>query len=200
VRHGAPAAAGRHRTALRSVRALAAALALWTACLPPAGAEDFATFSSKGLPGSQGIEVRLRHPARWKQVPLDDPMALAELRGPHGRLTGIVQVGRGRQRGSTEGLCRPDRARTMLQQLAPEDADARVTDVVARTSAGRPGYEVRYERNHPPDHLRVHSVIVCLKDSRVVVSCGAIGPARAALADIGPVCTQVLESLSISED
>lgn len=181
-------------------RAAAVAAVLASACILPAGAQEFATFSSKGLPGSQGIDVRLRHPAGWKKVPLDDPMALAELRGPHGPLTGIVQVGRGRQRGPAEGLCRPERARTMLQQLAPEESDARVTDVLARTTDGRAGYEVRYERSHPPEHLRVHSLIVCLQDSRIVVSCGALGPSRAALAQIEPVCTQVLESLSISED
>lgn len=178
----------------------AAILALAVACAPAAGTQAFADFSSRGLSGSQGVEVRLRHPAAWKKVPTEDPMALAELRGPHGKLTGIVQVGRGRQRGPTGELCRPERARTMLRQLAPEEADARVTEVVARTSAGRAGYELRYERNASPEFLLVRSRIVCLKDSRLVVSCGATGPTRMAVADIEPVCREVLDSLAIAEE
>ena len=126
-------------------------------------------------------------------------MALAELRGPQGRLTGILQVGRGSLRPGMQSVCDPQRARTMLQKLEGDEADARITDVVARSSGGRPGFEMRYERNQAPDFLRVRSMIVCLKDSRILVSCGATGTVKAALADIEPVCRQVLESVSISE-
>jgi hypothetical protein len=181
-------------------RDIPAALALTFALTSPGHAEDFGEFDSKGLPGSRGVVVRVRHPAGWKKVPVDDEMALAELRGPQGRLTGILQVARGRQRAGTEALCQPERALSMLRHLAAEESDARVTDVFARTSAGRPGYEVRYERNVAPSFLLVRSVIVCLKDSRVLVSCGATGGTKAALTEIEPVCRQVLESLSISEE
>ena len=47
---------------------------------------------------------------------------------------------------------------------------------------------------------RVRSVIVCLKDSQLVVSCGGTGAAKPALAQIEPVCRRVLESLTISEE
>jgi hypothetical protein len=161
---------------------------------------DFREFDSARLPGSRGVSVRVRHPASWKKVEVDDEMALAELRGPQGRLTGILQIGRGRQQEGIEGLCRPERARTMLQSLGAEDSDVRVTDVVARQHEGRAGYEIRYERNQRRDYLQVRSLIVCLKDSRVVVSCGASGEAKAALAEIEPVCRQVFDSLRISED
>jgi hypothetical protein len=163
-------------------------------------APEFAVFDSSGLPGSRGVNVRVRHPAGWKKVEVDDDMALAELRGPQGRLTGILQIGRGRQQAGMEQLCRPERARTMLQNLAAEDADVRVTDVVARQHEGRPGYEIRYQRNHAPAYLLVRSLVVCLKDSRLVVSCGASGEVKAALADIEPVCSEVLGSVRISEE
>jgi hypothetical protein len=181
-------------------RVLRPALALSCACLSPVGAQDLRQFSSKGLPGSQGVVVRVQHPIAWKMVDIDDDMALAELRGPHGRLTAILQVGRGRKRSGAETQCQPEEARTMLQDSAALESDARVTDVFARSSEGRPGYEIRYERNTAPDFLLVRSVIVCLKDTRVVVSCGATGALKMALADIEPVCRQVLGSLSIAEE
>jgi hypothetical protein len=177
-----------------------ALVALSCAIGAPAGAADFPEFNSKGLPGSEGVIVRVSHPHAWKRVVTDDDMALAELRGPHGRLTAILQIGRGRQRGDVASLCRPERARTMLQDPKAEEADARVTDVFAREHEGRPGYEIRYERSVPPAFMLVRSRIVCVKDSRVVVSCGAMGGVKAALAEIEPVCTQVLGSLTISEE
>jgi hypothetical protein len=181
-------------------RSLPAALALAIAVLAPARAEDFREFSSKGLPGSQGIAVHVRHPAGWKRVDVDDEIAMAELRGPQGKLTGILQVARGLRRADTEASCHPDRARSMLQNLAGEESDARVTDVVARSRDGRPGFEIRYERSNAPGYMLVRSVIVCLKDSKVLVSCGATADSKAALAGIEPVCRQVLESVSISEE
>ena len=180
---------------LRAEPALVLALALTG--LTPAQADDFREFDSRGLPGSQGIVVRMRHPAAWRKVKTDDEIALAELRGPEGKLTGILQVARGRRQAGAEALCAPERARTMLQQL--EASDARVTDVVSRSHDGRPGFEIRYERSNAPGFLLVRSVIVCLRDSRLLVSCGATGDTRAALAGIEPVCEQVLESLRISE-
>lgn len=181
-------------------RVLAATLVLTCAVSTPAFAQELRDFSSAGLPGSEGVVVRMRHPAGWKKVATDDPRALAELRGPHGRLTGILQIGRGQRQDDMQALCQPERARTMLQKLSAEESDTRVTDVFARTHEGRPGYEVRYERSNLPDFLLVRSLIVCLKDSRLVVSCGATGGNRAALAEIEPVCSQVLGTLSISEE
>ena len=176
---------------------LAAALC---AVFQPAGAQESREFSSQGLPGSEGVVVRVSHPAHWRKVEVDDEMALAELRGTRGHLTGILQVGRGRPRHDMASACAPERARTMLQNLAAEDADARVMEVFARQHEGRPAYEVRYERRQAPSFLAVRSLIVCLKDSRVVISCGALGPAKPALAEMEPVCRQVLESVRISED
>jgi hypothetical protein len=176
-------------------------LALTTLVCPPLRADEFREFSSRGLRGSADLDVRVQHPASWKKVETDDEMALVELRGPQGALTGILQIGRGRrQRTDMEALCHPERARTMLQNPGVQQPDTRITDVVARTTAGRAGYEVRYERNNPPDFLLVRSAIVCLKDSRLVVSCGASGERRSALAAIEPVCAQVLDSLRITED
>jgi len=180
-------------------RFIAAALALASTVLAPARADDFADFSSAGLPGSRGLVVRVRHPAGWKMVVPDDDMALAELRGPQGALTGILQIGRGQRRSDVQALCRPERARTMLHNPSQEP-DLRITEVVARTSEGRAGFEVRYERSDAPGFLLVRSRIVCLKDTRLVVSCGALGAAKAALSGIEPVCRRVLESLSISEE
>lgn len=174
---------------------LALLLALIPAWLLPARAQDFAVFDSKGQPGFQGVVVRVSHPPAWKKVEIDDEMALAELRGPHGRLTGILQIGRGRPQADMAGLCKPDRARTMLQ-----NSDARVTDVVAREHEGRRAFEIRYERQDAGAYVLVRSVIVCLTDTRLVVSCGATGGMKAALADIEPVCRQVLGSLTISEE
>ena len=185
------------------LRILTASLLLASALAAAANAQElpgFAEFDSARLPGSRGVVVRVRHPAGWKKVEVDDDMALAELRGPQGRLTGILQIGRGRQQEGVEALCRPERARTMLQNLGAEESDVRITDVVARQHEGRPGYEIRYQRSNPPDYLQVRSLVVCLKDSRLVVSCGASGPGKAALADIEPVCRQVFDSLRISED
>lgn len=185
-------------------RAVLACLVLASACASIAGAQaqDWKEFSSQGLPGSAGIVVRVRHPAAWKKVTVDDDMALAELRGPQGGLTGILQVGRGRHRDDMEALCKPDYARTMLQH-AGEEPGVRITDVVARRHEGRPAFEIRYERHDPPDYLLVRSLVVCLKDTRLVVSCGAAGAAgaaRAALGAIEPVCRRVLGSLAVSED
>jgi hypothetical protein len=185
---------------MASFRAAALALAMACAWASAAAAEGFAEFNSKGLPGSEGIVVRVRHPAGWKKVPIEDALAIAELRGTQGRLAGILQVGRGQHRSGVDALCAPDRARTMLQKLSGDESDTRVTDVVARKTDGRAGYEIRYERNHAPDFLVVRSAIVCLKNSRVLVSCGAEGTNRAALAGIEPVCRQVLDSVRIAED
>jgi hypothetical protein len=164
-----------------------------------AQAQDYRQFESAGLRGSEGIVVRVSHPSGWKQVPLEDEMALAELRGPVEGLTGILQIGRGGPRPDVATLCRPERARTMLLAPADED-DARITDVVARMREGRPGFEVRYERKSAGTFLVVRSAIVCLKDTRLVVSCGAIAERKAALDAIQPVCGRVLESLRIAED
>ena len=73
-------------------------------------------------------------------------------------------------------------------------------EVFARQHEGRPAYEVRYERKHAPAFMAVRSLIVCLKDTRVVISCGALGQSKTALAEMEPVCRQVLESVRISED
>jgi hypothetical protein len=174
--------------------------ALACALAAPVHAQDFVEFSSKGRPGSEGIEVRVSHPARWRRVPVDDPGALAELRGPQGTLTGILQIGRGRKQADIEAACQPERAQTMLQNPRPEESDARITDVFARTLEGRPAFEVRYERPTAPEFLLVRSVIVCLKDTRLVVSCGAAGASRSALEAIEPVCRQVLESVRVTEE
>jgi hypothetical protein len=180
-----------------------ATLALTALAASPARSADsqeFSEFNSHGVPRSQGVVVRVRHPAQWKQVVVDDEMALAELRGPQGRLTGTLQIGRGARRQDMDSLCQPGRARTMLQSLAAEEQDARVTDVFARKHEGRPAYEIRYERHIAPAFVRVRSLVVCLKDSQLVVSCAGAGEARNALAEIEPVCGQVLESLTISEE
>lgn len=174
-------------------------LALAGAAPGPARAQEFTEFSSAGLPGSRGMVLRILHPATWKKVPVEDELALAELRGPQGPLTGILQIGRGRQRQDTASLCQPGRARTMLGDLAAREPGTRVTDVVARMHQGRAAFELRYERHGAPDFMLVHSLIVCLKDSRVVVSCGGSAEKRSALAAIEPVCRKVLDSLSISE-
>ena len=182
------------------VRKVLTALALASAFPLAAGAQDFAEFSTRGHPGSYGMVLRVSHPQAWKKVAPDDPLALAELRGPHGPLTGILQIARGRRRSDMESLCTPERARTMLQNTSGDEADARVTDVLARKHEGRPAFDLRYERNQAPDFLLVRSVIVCLKDTRVVVSCGAMGATKAAVSEIEAVCSRVLESLAISED
>jgi hypothetical protein len=176
----------------------------WAAALAFAGAvqaqEPMREFSSKGLPGSQGLVVRLQHPAAWRRVDSDDPLALAELRGPAGELTGILQVGRGLVRTDMAEACKPEAARTMLQNLGAQDPDTRVTDVVARPHEGRPAYELRYERSEPPDFLVVRSLVVCVKDSKLLVSCAGAGSSKAAAADIEPLCRQVLESLRVVEE
>src|SRR5688572_27219141 len=81
---------------------IVATLAVTFAAMSLARAEDLREFNSKGLPRSHGIVVRLHHPPQWRMVPVDDDMALAELRGPHGSLTGILQIARGRQRNDME--------------------------------------------------------------------------------------------------
>src|SRR5207253_499207 len=83
------------------------------------------------------------------------------------------------------------------QDFPLDEADARVTDVVARRHEGRPAYEVRYERNAAPAFLRVQSLVVCTKDTRVLVSCAGFGSPKSALAQIEPVCRRVMESLRI---
>jgi hypothetical protein len=178
----------------------AAAIAFAFSTAVSARAEEFKLFDTSGLPRSQGIAVRVNHPPLWQRVPPEDEMAVAELRGPQGGLTGILQIGRGRQRSDMESLCKPERARTMLQSLTAGDEDARVTDVVARPHQGRPAYSVRYERNSAPAFVAVHSLIVCLKDSQLLVSCAGTGPSKAAVAEIAPVCARVLDSVSITED
>ena len=164
----------------------------------PARANDLKEFSSRGLAGSQGFVVRIQHPASWKPVDLDDVMAIAELRGPQDGITGILQVARGVKRADASTLCSPERAQTMLRNL--EASDARVTDVLARTHEDRPAFEVRYERSDAPSFLLARSLIVCLKQTRVLVSCGATNGTKAALTAIEPVCRQVLDSVSIAED
>lgn len=173
---------------------------LLAAATASAQADDFREFSSRGLPRSQGVVVRVSHPPQWRRVPLDDEMAIAELRGPQGGLTGILQIGRGRRRNDIETLCKPDRARTMLAQVTATNNDARVTDVMARAHQGRPAYDIRYERNDPPDFMVVRSVVVCLRDSQLVISCAGAAEAKAALAAIDPVCSRVLESVTITEE
>jgi hypothetical protein len=165
-----------------------------------ASADDFVESGTRGLPGSKGIDVRVRHPADWKRIDSEDPAAIVELRGPEATVSGILQVARGRRRVGADAQCEPDRARSMLQHMAADEADARVTDIFARSVDGRPGYELRYERGDAPGYLLVRSVIVCLKDTRVMVSCGASSARKAALREIEPVCERVLGSLRISEE
>jgi len=178
---------------------IVATLAITLAAMSLARAEDFKEFNSEGMPRSQGVVVRVSHPPQWRMVPVNDGMALAELRGPHGRLTGILQIARGRQRTDMETLCKPERARMMLQNLTSGEQDTRVTDVLARQRQGRPAYEIRYERNNAPTFMVVRSVVVCLKDSQLLVSCAGAGKVKAAVAGIEPVCSRVLESLDITE-
>lgn len=179
---------------------LLASLALGGAAAGFAQAEELTEFDTRGLPRSQGIVVRVNHPAHWRKVPTDDEMALAELRGTEGGLTGILQIGRGRQRSDMESLCKPERAGTMLRNLADGDPDTRVTDVVSRAHQGRPAFAVRYERNSAPAFMVVHSLIVCLKDSQLLVSCAGEAGTKTVAAGIAPVCSRVLESVRISED
>jgi hypothetical protein len=178
---------------MRSTTFLLALLALLGA---PAQAQDFREFRI----GARGIVVRVSRPANWQQAATDDEQVLAELRGAQGPLTGILQIGLGLPREDAASLCQPERAPTMLQQLPLDEADARVTDVVARRHEGRPGYELRYERNAAPAFLRVQSLVVCVKDTRVLVSCAAFGSPKSALAQMEPVCRRVMESLRISEE
>jgi len=179
---------------------LPAAVALLFSAAPPAQAQDLADFSSRGLPRSDGFIVRLQHPAAWKEVEPDDALALAELRGPQGSLTGILQVARGQQRGDMSAVCHPQRAQTMLRDLTSREPGTRVTDVLARMHQGRQAFEIRYERRTDPGFLRVRSLILCLRDSRLVVSCGGAGEAKAALGAIEPVCDRVLRSVDVVED
>ena len=176
-----------------------ATLAIAIAAMSPARAEDFREFNTKGLPRSQGVVMRVNHPPQWRMVPVRDDMALAELRGPQGSLTGILQVARGRQRNDIATLCKPERVRTMLQNLTGGERDTRVTDVRASQREGRPAYEIRYERNNAPTFMAVRSVVVCLKDSQVLVSCAGVGDKKAAVTGIEPVCSKVLDSLVITE-
>lgn len=180
---------------MRSPCAVIAALALASL----AQAQELREFSSKGLPRSEGIVVRVSHPPQWGKVASDDPMVLAELQGPQGPLTGVLQVGRGQRREDMESLCRPERARTMLQGIADAEPGARVTEVFARRHEGRPAFEIRYEKKEAPTFTAVRSVIVCLQDSQLVVSCGGAGEAKHLLAGIEPVCRRVLDSLTVSE-
>jgi hypothetical protein len=177
-----------------------AIMALACSAVPAASAQDFREFNTSGLPRSEGLVVRVQHPSAWKQVASGDEMALAELRGPYGKVTGILQIGRGVRRDDMAALCKPENARTMLRSLDPQERDARVTDVFARKHQGRPAYELRYERNNAPTFTLVRSVIVCLKNSKLLVSCGAVGPMKSAVAEIEPVCRRVLESLTVAED
>jgi hypothetical protein len=183
-----------------SSRSIAATLAVTIAAMPLARAEGFREFNSRGLPRSQGVVLRVNHPPQWRMVPAGDDMALAELRGPQGSLTGILQISRGRQRNDMATLCKPERARTMLQNLAGGEQDTRVTDVRASQRQGRPAYEIRYERINAPTFMVVRSVVVCLKDSQVLVSCAGAGEKKAAITGIEPVCGRVLDSLAIAEE
>ena len=179
-----------------------AAVAVLAALVWPASgfAEALAQFESRGLPRSQGVVVRLQHPAGWQRVEADDELAMAELRGPHGNLTAILQIARGRRQADMPALCKPERARTMMLDVAGREPGTRVTDVVARAHRGRPAFEVRYERSDAPLFLVARSMIICLADSRLVVSCAGAGPAKAGLAQIEPVCRQVLESVTVAEE
>jgi hypothetical protein len=181
-------------------RGIVAALAVTFAAISLARAEGFTEFNSKGLPRSQGVVMRVNHPPQWRMVPARDDMALAELRGPHGSVTGILQIARGRQRTDMATLCKPERARTMLTKLTGGEQDTRVTDVRASQRQGRPAYEIRYERNNAPVFMVVRSVVVCLKDSQVLVSCAGAGQKKAALTSIEPVCSRVLDTLAITEE
>jgi hypothetical protein len=185
---------------LVSSRGIAATLAVAFAAMSLARAEDFREFNSKGLPRSQGIVMRVSHPSQWRMVPVGDDMALAELRGPHGSVTGILQIARGRQRNDMATLCKAERARSMLSNLTGGEQDTRVTDVRASQRQGRPAYEIRYERNNAPAFMVVRSVVVCLKDSQLLVSCAGAGQRKAALTSIEPVCSRVLDSLAITEE
>ena len=178
------------------------ALLLALACaLPlPAAAQGMREFNSRGLPRSEGMAVRLQHPSHWQRVPVDDELALVELRGRQGPLTGILQIGRGGRRADMATACRPERARTLLQGIAGKEPGTRVTDVFARSHEGRPAFELRYERSGGGPFMRVRSLLVCLKDSQLLVSCAGSADARGALDAIEPVCEQVLDSLTVSED
>ena len=143
--------------------------------------------------------MRVNHPPQWRMVPAADDMALAELRGPHGSLTGILQISRGRQRNDMATLCKPERARMMLRNLTGGEQDTRVTDVRASRRQGRPAYEIRYERNNAPAFMAVRSVVVCLKDSQVL-SAARAREKKAAVTGIEPVCSRVLDSLAITEE
>lgn len=179
---------------------LAVLLALAAACAAQAQAQAWKDFSSKGLHRSKGVVVRVSHPPEWKKVEADDLLALAELQGPHGDLTGILQIARGGRRSDMEAACRPENAQTLLQGLAGDEAGTRVTDVFARKHQDRPAFEVRYERQAASEFTLVRSVIVCLRDSKLLVSCGAMGRQQAALAAIEPVCGKVLDTLDITEE
>jgi hypothetical protein len=183
-----------------SSRGIVATLVVTFAAMSLARAEAFREFNTKGLPRSQGVVMRVSHPPLWRMVPVGDDMALAELRGPHGSLTGTLQISRGRQRKDMATLCKPERARTMLQNLTGRERDTRVTDVRASQRQGRPAYEIRYERNNAPTFTVVRSVVVCLKDSQVLVSCAGAGEKKAAVSGIEPVCSRVLDSLAITEE
>lgn len=162
-------------------------------------AADLQEFSTAGLPRSEGIVVRVAHPAAWRRVDTDDPSAIAELRGPQGRVSAILQVGRGEKRADIAAVCEPQRAATMLQNVSAQEPGTHVTEVFARKLDGRPAFELRYERRNDRQLLAVHSLIVCLKDTRLLVSCAGVG-AKNALPDIEPVCRQVLDSVSVQED
>lgn len=184
---------------MKKFRRWRGALACLAAGLGSAHAGPITEFSTQGLPGSQGLVVRLQHPAAWKPTPTEDPQALAELRGAEGELTAVLQVGRGQRRADVATLCAPERARTMLQDVAEREPGTRITDLLFHPVAGRPAYQLRYERSLAPEFLAVRSVIVCLHDTRIVVSCGALARRKTALAAIEPVCAQVLESLDVVE-
>ena len=47
--------------------------------------------------------------------------------------------------------------------------------------------------------MAVRSVVVCLKDSQVLVSCAGVGDKKAAVTGIEAVCSKVLDSLVITE-
>lgn len=162
-------------------------------------ANESRTFHSKGLPRTHGIAIRIDLPPAWRRVEPADELAIAELRGPQGRLTGTLQIARGQRRADMATACRPERARTMLERLSKQEPDARMTSAIAREHEGRPAFELRYEHNSAQVFTRVRSLIVCLKDSQLLVSCAGESALRPALEEIEPVCARVLDSLRVQE-
>jgi hypothetical protein len=183
-------------------RALLPALAL--ACIAgpsPSLSQALGEISIRDASRAPGVlSVRVQRPLEWKPVVPDDPQALAELRGPLDGLGGTLQIGRGARVHDIAALCAPHRAPTMLRAVESAEPGTRVTEVRATTHQGRPAFAVGYERRAAAEYTRVHSLIVCLQDSRLLVSCAGTGASKAALSRVDPVCRQVLESLQVTEE